>query len=298
MKNHLILKGIATAALVAMLSLPFAITQAQSNTATDNTAETPRTAKGLPDLNGVWDDVIVAGMQPKRVGASICLFACEEIEEAEAALDAQSDAQPSTVHPPLSDAVKAKILSVVDRPTYRPEYVAKVQDLKVRQVEEDPILRCENPGLPRIGPPDKIVQTPEQVVFLYDDVNGNFFRVVPTDGREHRVDVNPSHLGDSVGYWESDTLVVETVNFNDEAWLKDDGSFHTTDLRVVERLSREGNKLIWQATAYDPAVLAEPWEVPPRSPTLTDIEITEAPPCIDQDLQLMHDTTVSHDNPR
>jgi hypothetical protein len=290
MKYYLLLKSIAVVMLVTTLILPSAIAQAQaqSATSTDNATETPRTAEGHPDLSGVWDDVIVAGMQPKRIGASICLFACDEIEA-----DIKSAAPPL-----LSDEVKAKILSVTDRPTYRPEYAAKVQDLKTRQVEEDPILRCENPGLPRIGPPDKIVQTPTQIVFLYDDVNGNFFRVIRTDSREHRVDVNPSHLGDSIGHWEGDTLVVETVNFNDEAWLKDDGSFHTTDLSVVERLSREGDKLRWQATAYDPEVLAEPWEVPPRTPTLTDIEITEAPPCIDQDLQLMHDTTVSHDNPR
>lgn len=286
MKNRLVLKGIVTAALGLVTSLPFAVIQAQHTPSTDNLVETPRTADGYPDLNGVWEDVIVAGMQPKRIGASICLFACEEIEVAEAA--------PA----PLSDEVKATILSVTDRPTYRPEYAAKVQDLKTRQVEEDPILRCENPGLPRIGPPDKIVQVSGQVVFLYDDVNGNFFRVIPTDGRKHREDVNPSHLGDSIGHWEGDTLVVETVNFNDETWLKDDGSFHTTDLRVVERLSREGARLSWDATAYDPEVLAQPWAVPPRTPILTDIEITEAPPCIDQDLQLMHDTTVSHDNPR
>lgn len=78
----------------------------------------------------------------------------------------------------------------------------------------------------------------------------------------------------------------------------DDGSFHTTDLRVVERLTRTGDKLVWQATAHDPAVLAEPWAMRPRTATLTDIEILQAPRCIDRDLPMMRDVTLSHDNPR
>lgn len=289
MKNSGMLSGAITASMAVMVSLAFLSANAQS---TDDSAATPRTAEGLPDLNGVWDDAIVAGIQPKSVGASICLFDCEEIEKPAAPSNVDAEA------PAMSDELKAKIFSVIDRPKYRPEFAAKVQDLQTRQVEEDPVLRCENPGLPRIGPPDKIVQIPGQIVFLYDDISGNFFRVIPTDGRGHRADINPSHLGDSIGSWEGDTLVIETVNFTDETWLKDDGSFHTADLRVVERLSRDGNKLHWAATAYDPTVLAEPWVVPPRTPVLTDIEIAEAAPCIDVDLDLMHDTTISHDNPR
>ena len=68
-------------------------------------------------------------------------------------------------------------------PQYRPEFAARVADLDKRQVQEDPVLRCVAPGVPRIGPPDKIVQRAGEAVFLYEDVSGSFFRIVPTDGR-------------------------------------------------------------------------------------------------------------------
>ena len=72
------------------------------------------------------------------------------------------------------------------------------------------MLRCVAPGVPRIGPPDKIVQRAGEAVFLYEDVSGSFFRIVPTDGRPHPTNNEPSFLGDAVGHWEGDTLVVET----------------------------------------------------------------------------------------
>jgi hypothetical protein len=159
------------------------------------------------------------------------------------------------------------------------------------------VLRCFAPGVPRIGPPDKIVQRAGEVLFLYDDVSGNFFRIVPTDGRAHRTDTEPTPLGDAVGHWEGDTLVVESTQFNDDTWLTDDGAFHTTDLRVVERLKRTGDALEWMATVYDPKVLTEPWELRPRVAKLTTDELIEAPPCIDRDLDHMVDDT-HHPNPR
>ena len=70
-------------------------------------------------------------------------------------------------------------------------------DFSKRQVELDSNLRCQPPGVPRIGPPTKIVQNAREVVFLYDDVNGSFFRIIPTDGRTHRTDVPASYLGDA-----------------------------------------------------------------------------------------------------
>ncbi len=237
---------------------------------------TPRLPSGVPDLNGTWDNGSgIDFIRPVIEGDSICLAGCETPSAG------GSDAAPL---PP-------------DRPLYRPEHQARVDDLDARQVREDPVLRCFAPGVPRIGPPDKIVQRDTEIVFLYDDVSGNFFRIVPLDADAHPVDTVASYLGDAIGRWEDDILVVETVNFNGETWLTDDGSFHSPDLRVVERLSREGETLTWRATAYDPAVLAEPWNLRPRTAYLTDFEVTEAPPCIERDLDHMVDDS-SHDNPR
>jgi hypothetical protein len=182
-------------------------------------------------------------------------------------------------------------------PKYRPEFAQKVTDLNAHQLEFDPVLHCRSPGLPRIGPPDKIVQRKGEIVFLYDDVSGGFFRIVPTDGRPHRADVDPSTLGDSIGHWEGDTLVVEVNQFNDESWLTDNGAFHSDQLSVTERLQRVGDTLHWEAVANDPKVLAEPWHATARVAKKTDVDLVEPTPCVDKDLSHIVDGT-HHDNPR
>jgi hypothetical protein len=240
-------------------------------------AAIPRTADGRPDLSGTWDNGAgIDFVRPSKDGNSICIFGCA------------GGAPP----PPAAGPAPRQTT-----PQYRPEHAARVADLNQRQVEEDPVLRCFAPGVPRIGPPDKIVQRLGEAVFLYEDVSGSFFRIVPTDGRPHPTNNEPSFLGDAVGHWEGDTLVVETVNFNDQTWLTDNGAFHTTDLRVVERLRRTADTLEWEATAHDPAVLAQPWQLAKRTARATDIEIVESPPCIDRSLEHMVDDS-HHTNPR
>ena len=238
--------------------------------------ETPRTASGRVDLSGVW----FGGFQPSigtvSDGASVCMANCEEIEGSE---------NVRMQFPPT------------ERPSYREQYLARVAQLDENQVLEDPVLRCENPGLPRIGAPDKIVQTDKELVFLYDDVNGSFWRVVPVDGRGYREDLEPTFLGDAVGRWEGDTLVVETVNFVDETWLTDDGAIHSDQLRIVERFSRSGNELTYQVTAHDPVMLTAPWAKQPAVLSPARFEIVESPPCRERSLPLMQDLS-SHDNPR
>jgi hypothetical protein len=235
----------------------------------------PRLSNGRPDLNGVWDNGGgIHFVNPKQLaGGSICVRDCET---------------PGTAPQPRA---------APDRPKYRPEHTAKVQDLDRRQVQFDPALRCKPPGVPRIGPPDKIVQTAREVVFLYEDIAGTFYRVIPTDGRKHDPNVEESYLGHSIGYWEKDTLVVDTIAFNDDTWLTDDGTFHTRDLRVVERLERVGNEIRYQAIAYDDKVLAEPWRLAPRVLKLTDAELPAPVPCVEEDLDHVVDGT-HHDNVR
>ena len=159
------------------------------------------------------------------------------------------------------------------------------------------LLRCRPPGLPRIGPPDKIVQSNREVVFLYEDVSGPFFRVVPLDPKATRNDDSETWLGNALGRWEGDTLVVDSRHFNDESWLTDDGAIHSKQLQVTERLRRVGDVIEYQATVVDPVMLAEPWVLRPRRLTRTDIEFGEPAPCIEQDLQHMVDDT-HHTNPR
>ena len=84
-------------------------------------------------------------------------------------------------------------------PSYKPEHLAAVKDLDEHQSKTDPVFYCGRPGVPRIGPPRRIIQLPNEIVFLYEDMSGDAYRVIPTDGRKHREDANPSYYGNSVG---------------------------------------------------------------------------------------------------
>ena len=238
--------------------------------AAEDDGATPRLGDGRVDLSGTWGPVPGADSIAQDLGdGGVCVFGCG----------------------PARDRLPP------DRPVYRPEFHAIVADLEARQVDEDPSLTCQPPGVPRIGPPDKIIHRSDEVVFLYDDLNGAFWRIVPTNGAAHR-DIQPTYLGDAIGWWEGETLVVETVGFNTRTWLTDDGSFHTEQLRVIERLSREGDTLHYQAIAHDPEVLAEPWAMRPRELVLSDWELEEPAPCIERSLDVMVDRSVHHDNVR
>jgi hypothetical protein len=239
-------------------------------------SSTPRLPDGRPDLNGTWGPPGPGrGAQLKLPDGSICVTNC-------------ADLLPSGATSPTPGRGGARGAGGPPQrnfPKYKPEFLAKVKALDEGQVKFDTALRCQPPGVPRIGPPAKIVQTAKEVVFLYDDLNGPFFRIIPIDGRPHRpVSDGRTYLGDAVGKWEDDTLVVETTNFNEDTWLIDNGAFHTKDLRVVERLRRTGDKLEYQATSYDPAVLVEPWEGRVRNLQLTTQEIDEPLRCEDRDL--------------
>jgi len=86
-----------------------------------------------------------------------------------------------------------------------------------------------------------------------------------------------------------DTLVIDVVGFNDVSWLGWPGWFHSNNMRVEERLTREGNTLLYQATVHDPDVLVEPWQMDPRRLPLntSDAPYLEDPPCLDFDLSHM-----------
>lgn len=104
--------------------------------------------------------------------------------------------------------------------------------------------------------PIQIVQTPSLVVILYEA--GEYFRVIPTDGRPHPKDLDPTWMGNSVGHWEGDTLVVDVTGVNDKVSVGD--YRHTTAYHVVERFQRTAyDTLKYSATIEDPNVFAAPW---------------------------------------
>jgi hypothetical protein len=253
---------VATALICA---LPSALLAAQP-------AQTPRMSDGRPDLNGTWENGggIEFVKPTQSADGSICVRDCGV--------------------PPLPRQPQ-------DRPKYQPQFEAKVKELTAKQVQLDPGLRCGPPGVPRIGPPDKIVQTNREVVFLYEDITGAAFRIVALGGKHVPADIEENAFGHSIGRWDGDTLVVDTIGFSDDTWLGDHGLFHTTKLHVVERFKRAGDALEYDVTVADPDVLAEPWRLRKRTLTLSKAELPPAVPCHEQDLSQVVDGTY-HDNLR
>jgi hypothetical protein len=91
--------------------------------------------------------------------------------------------------------------------------------------------------------------------------------VIPTDGRKRTPEAafDITYLGNTVGTWEGDTLVLDSIAFIDTTWLGRGGFFHSSDMHVVEKFTRQGDTLLYDVTVEDPEVLVEPWVLPRRT---------------------------------
>jgi hypothetical protein len=223
----------------------------------------PRLRDGHPDLNGFW----AIGRGPDTPVGSSFGERNAFIKRGDARNAAAQYADPN-------------------QPPYKPELMAKVEDLAKNESKVDTAFFCKPGGVPRIGPPHVIVQAPGMpIVFLYEVIAGNTFRLVPTDGRGHTENLEGTYYGDSIGRWEGDTLVVETTGFTDETWIGIYGWFHSTKMRVIERLSRVGDTLRYQATVDDPDVFTRPWTMNAWTSVRTTKELLlENPPCVESDI--------------
>src|SRR5579885_641019 len=104
----------------------------------------------------------------------------------------------------------------------------------------------------------QLVQSAHHLAILHE--YPGTFRIIPTDGGPHPADPDPTWMGDSVAHWEGDTLVVDTIGFNDKTEIS--GFRHSEALHVVERFTRSDfNTLNYEATIEDPNVFAQPWKV-------------------------------------
>ncbi|HUA18009.1 MAG TPA: hypothetical protein VMU80_28085 [Bryobacteraceae bacterium] len=157
------------------------------------------------------------------------------------------------------------------RPLYKPENWDKVQELDMWTNKYDPVMTCQPLGIPREGPPRRIYQTDHDVTFLYygGDAGGGYgeYRVIPTDGRQHgkEAQFDITYMGDTVGRWDGDTLVLDSVAFTDQTWFGRGGFFHSDQMHVVERFKREGDAVLYDVTVEDPEVLAAPYVYPTRT---------------------------------
>jgi hypothetical protein len=160
---------------------------------------------------------------------------------------------------------------MLGRPLYKPEYWDKVQKLDMWTNKEDPVMTCQPLGLPRQGPPRRIYQTENDITFLYGqfaDAGGGLaeFREVSTNNGQHGPDAQfaAKYYGDTVGRWEGDTLVLDSIGFIDTTWIGRGGYFHSDKMHIVERFTRVGDAINYDVTLEDPEVLAEPLVFPTR----------------------------------
>ena len=109
--------------------------------------------------------------------------------------------------------------------------------------------------------PDAGGRKPTHIFFLFE-ANIHSYRQIFMDGRKHPADPNPTWYGDSIGRWDGDTLVVDTVGYNDKFWFDFRGHPHTERLHTVERYTRRNyGTLVNEVTIEDPGAYARPFKV-------------------------------------
>jgi hypothetical protein len=205
---------------------------------------------GKPDLSGIWQ--VAAGPRPPG------LFGLGEYPNSKYFRDILSDFKPG--EEPLQPA-GAEILRQHNQ----------------AGAAASPSLNCLPDGVPHadlLPEPFKIIQTPREIVMLYEVETT--FRQIFTDGRKQLTDPNPSWMGYSVGTWEGDTLVVDTVGFNNLSWLDARGHGHSEDMRVEERfLRRDFGHLEVTVTITDPKTFTRPITVNFVEELLPDTDLLE-----------------------
>ncbi|OFV98368.1 MAG: hypothetical protein A3H28_02400 [Acidobacteria bacterium RIFCSPLOWO2_02_FULL_61_28] len=133
---------------------------------------------------------------------------------------------------------------------------------QVRDLLDPHIVACAPPGAPRVtaqGRPFRIIQLPAEIIMIFEW--GHWVRNIWTDGRGHPKDVDPGWMGHSIGHWDGDTLVVDTVGFNDHILIDRNGAHPGSEtLRMVERIRMlDQNTLRIDTTYEDPKIYVKPW---------------------------------------
>ena len=125
----------------------------------------------------------------------------------------------------------------------------------------DPTERCIPPGIPRtmFQPfPWEIVQTRDRVIMIFE--YQSLIRQIFTDGRGHPNDLEPTYMGNAIGKFEGDTLVIDTIGFNDKTWLDPMGLPHSEAMHVTERIRRVDHEtLVDEYTIDDPKAYTKSW---------------------------------------
>ena len=223
-------------------------------------ASAPKARDGKPDLSGVWRPEF----DPKLTG---------------------TNGEPL---PRFFVSVTGGFDRMADLP-FTPQAAAAFKERLSRNGKDDPTSYCHPVGVPAINTvplPYKIIQTPGIVVILYE--TDTTFRQIFTDGRKLPNDVTPSWMGYSVGRWEKDVFVVDTIGLNEQSWIDRVGHAHSDAMRVTERFRRRDfGHMDIQVTIDDPQTYTKPIIFTQPQTLLADTDLLEYF-CTDNEVDTAH----------
>ena len=207
-----------------------------------------------PDLNGVWQVLNTANydLEPHPARAAMAF-------------------RPGRVGPvPAKEVIALGAVGAVPaglgvveggKIPYKPEMLARKSENQAKWLERDPEVKCYLPGVPRANYmpfPFQILQSDKAIFFAYEYA-GAVRNVYMTDPGPAPVD---SWMGQSVGKWDGDTLVITVTGVNDQTWFDRAGNHHSEKMKVTERYTPQGPDHIWyEATIEDPQTFSRPWKI-------------------------------------
>jgi len=233
---------------------------------------TPRTPDGHPDLNGLWNNAVTGNLngdtrqfERSSDGSELFDFGI-------------GDGGGGASRPQCID----DSCQLPNQPPYKPEYMEHAKQIANTffgaTTPLDPEMQCKPYGVPRgsVGGAMQIVQTPKVIAILYEGhpQPSSIYRIIYMDS-PHPKDLDATYMGDSRGHWEANTLVVDVIGLNDETWLgggvEDNGArkkyttIHSDKEHVVERWTRKGDSITYEATVDDPVMFTRPWVIAPKT---------------------------------
>ena len=234
----------AVAAMIAIGLLPLA----------GQTYRAPRGADGKPDLNGIWQALNEANFDLEGHAARPALAVRPGPHGPVPAAPVLALGAVGAVPPGLGVVEGGEI-------PYKPEALAIKKQNQQDWLNRDPEIKCYLPGVPRANYmpyPFQILESAKALTFVYeyDGAVRNIYLKNPGPAPAD------SWMGQSVGHWEGETLVIDVTDMNDRTWFDRAGNFHSDKLHVVERYTRTSPDVIsYEATIEDPEVFTHSWKI-------------------------------------
>jgi hypothetical protein len=245
-----VLIGASAAAIVAAVLFQGAPLSGQAT----NSYRPPRLADGKPDLNGIWQALNEANYDIEAHMARPALAVRPGPYGPVPAASVLALGAVGSVPPGMGIVEGGEV-------PYLPAALAKKKANQENWITSDPEIKCYLPGVPRatyMPFPFQIFESTKAIFIAYEYA-GAVRNVYLKDPGPAPVD---SWMGQSVGKWEGDTLVIDVTGFNEETWFDRAGNHHSDKLHVIERYTRTSPDVIaYEATIEDPKTFSRPWKI-------------------------------------